>query len=110
MSSDQTISMSKSKREQWRKIINDWKQSECKTQVEFCQQTGISRKSFYRWRNVFVREGSEQSSIPGFTNVTVLPETSIESGIRINLPNDIHIAVATGFDAITLQRVLGALQ
>jgi len=109
MRADQTTK-SKSRREQWRQIFSDWKHSECKTKVEFCQQSGISIKSFYRWRSVFARESLAQKTVPKFAKVSVLPETGVESGIRINLPHDMHIAVATGFDAITLQRVLGVFK
>jgi len=71
MESNQTTKR-KSKREQWRQIFSDWKHSECKTKVEFCQQSGISIKSFYRWRSVFAREGLAQASSLGFAKVLIV--------------------------------------
>ncbi|MDX8382910.1 MAG: hypothetical protein R8M45_02440 [Ghiorsea sp.] len=104
------IGKGRSKRDQWRKIIDDFQDSGCKTQVAYCQQLGVSTKSFARWRKVFACKPLRKGTTTGFVKVSVQPVSGVESGLRINFSNDMHIAVAAGFDVDTLQRVLRAFK
>jgi len=95
-----------SKRDYWRGMISKWECSGCATQAAFCRQSGISIKSFSRWRKVFAREQSQPPSRFGFATLQVKASKPAGSGIRIVLPHDTHIDIAPGFDETTLRRVL----
>jgi len=97
---------SAAKRDYWKHIIREWEGSGCVTQASFCRQSGISIKSFSRWRSVFARESLQSQSKVGFAKVEVKAPHSVESGIRIALSAQAHIDVAPDFDESTLRRVL----
>jgi len=95
------------KRQYWQQMVIDWELGDFKTQDEFCQHAGISRKSLGRWLHVFRQERQTLKPAMGFSTVHVRNEPRQPSGVRIALHHGAYIDVYTDFDTDTLQRVLG---
>jgi len=95
-----------SKRDYWKRIINEWECSGCSTQAAFCRQADVSIKSFSRWRSVFTREALQRQSQVGFAKVKEQAPDSAGSGVRIALSHHAYIDISPDFDEATLRRVL----
>ncbi len=95
-----------SKRDYWKRIINEWEHSGCSTQAGFCRKADVSTKSFSRWRSVFAREQLQHPSQVSFAKVEVQTTRPAGSGIRIALSHHAHIDISPDFDEATLRRVL----
>ncbi len=102
----EALGSSASKRDYWKHITNEWESSGCRTQAAFCQQAGVSIKSFSRWRSVFARGQLQGQSQVGFAKVEVQASDSAGTGIRIALSYHAHIHISPDFDEATLRRVL----
>jgi len=95
------------KRQYWQQMVSDWELGDFKTQHDFCQHAGISRKSLGRWLHVFRQERQTPKPAMAFSPVHVRKEPRHPSGVRIGLHHGAYIDVSTDFDTDTLQRVLG---
>ena len=116
-----------SRDEHWADVVSEWRASGL-SQKEFCQRRGISDralnnwlyKSPYRERVARILTARSQEDLvtepPRFVPVAVLGATmaiysqAAAAAIEIVLPNGPRIAVAPGFDAETLRRVVAALE
>jgi len=124
-------------RERWRGHVEAWLDSGL-AGAAYCRRHGLRAKSLYRWREVFAEEaavgagpgdrgvtgntprgplgaehgGSGDSPARGhalFAEVRVTPEPSA-GGVTVLLPWARRVAVAPGFDADTLARVVRVLE
>ena len=96
----------------WRRRVRRFERSGL-TVARFCLQEGISKASFYRWRNKLAgrpTQGGDQT--PAFQAVrvaTCIPtETGTDAPVSIQLPGGVRVEVPTeNLDAI--RAVLGEL-
>jgi hypothetical protein len=100
----------------WKSILNDFRRSGL-TQAEFCRRRGISLHSFRK--HLYSPRPSHDQPPPAadrpFLPVTILPDptapaTSPPSHLELVLADGRRIAVAPGFDADTLRRLLAVLE
>jgi hypothetical protein len=105
----------------WHALLNDFRKSGL-THAAFCQLRDISlhafRKRLYAPRPVEVPSRPSEttpSPVPAFLPVTLLadpprPETTPLRPLELILPGGRRVAVAPGFDADTLRRLLSVLE
>ena len=95
-------------RQRWFDCIETWKQSGL-TQQRFCEQQQLGLGSFQRWRGIFMRgEKAETPSSVHFVPVQVT--VARESSVAVLIDDHLRIEIAAGFDPVTLQQVVQALQ
>ena len=101
----------------WNTLLNDFRRSGL-TQAEFCRRRDISlhsfRKHLYSPRPSHDRRPDASADRP-FIPVTILPDptasaTAPPPPIELVLTDGRRIAVAPGFDAETLRRLLTVLE
>jgi len=103
-----SLSKRAANRQRWFDRIEGWKQSGL-TQKAFCEQKQLRLGSFRRWCGIFVRgERPEASSAVSFlaVNVTAAPA----SNLALVIDDHLRIEIPVGFDPVTLQQVIQALQ
>lgn len=109
----------------WAALIRDWEDGDL-SQAEFCRVRGINLGTFRSWlyhprhREAVSAEAKSPSNAcpPTFAPVHVIPSaensSSIDerrlSAIEIRLENGRRIAIAPGFDAETLRRLMEVLE
>ena len=105
----------------WNALLNDFRRSGL-TQAEFCRRRQISlhsfRKHLYQPRPSQNASRDDRPAAPAdhhFLPVTVLadptpPSTDSPSHLELILPNGRRIAVAPGFDPLTLRRLIAAVE
>lgn len=106
-------------RRRWFERIGAWKQSGL-SQRAFVQQHGLNEASFYRWRRIVHAEsGGTPTSRDRSCGISAAPCSSFvpleivhrsapaDCGVVLMLEGDIRIGLEPGFDAATLERVLG---
>jgi hypothetical protein len=102
----------------WDDILDDFRNSGL-THVEFCRRRRLPlatfRRRLYRDRSARVAAQVAPPSTPPFLPVAVLPEPSPASAapplpLELILPHGRRIAIAPGFDAETLRRLLDVLE
>jgi hypothetical protein len=105
----------------WKALLNDFRRSGL-TQAEFCRRRHISLHSFRK--HLYQPQPSQTASSDDrpaaaadhhFLPVTILPDPtpSIPASpphLELILPNGRRIAVAPGFDPLTLRRLIAALE
>ena len=107
---------SESKQEYWRKLFAEQVNSRLSV-VQFCKLRGVSKPSFYAWRQKLAESSSlGKLEPPAFAQVAVLPHMLVDgnanssSPITIQMPNDVRIEVPPGADRRLLREVLAALR
>ncbi len=103
-----SLSKRAANRQRWFDRIEDWKQSGL-SQKSFCEQQQLRLGSFRRWRRNFMRgERPELSSAVSFlpVNIRVAPA----SKLALVIDDHLRIEIPDGFDPVTLQQVVQALQ
>jgi len=105
----------------WKALLNDFRRSGL-TQAEFCRRRQISlhsfRKHLYQPRAPQTAAGDDRPAAAAdhpFLPVTILPDppppsTDPSSHLELILPNGRRIAVAAGFDPLTLRRLIAAVE
>ncbi len=89
----------------WRRRVRRFQRSGL-TVARFCRQEGISKASFYRWRNLLAeRPTQDGDQTPAFQAVRVtacIPaETGADGPVSIQLPGGVRVEVpAQNLDAI----------
>lgn len=91
--------------------------------VDYCQQHGLRRESFYRWRRVFAKDAAAETSsgaeagqsalgAPLFAEVIGLAQAvdTPASGVELVLAGERRICLAPGFDEDTLRRAVAVLE
>lgn len=113
------------KREEWGKIIEEWKGSDL-SQGKFCTQAGISYSSFKYWKSR-IGEPEPKKSGGGCFIPVVVEETQRPSPLKpkgrgsstreeeprsleILFEGGERIAIGRGFDAVTLRRVIDVMR
>jgi hypothetical protein len=105
----------------WHALLNDFRKSGL-THAAFCQLRDLSLHSFRK--RLYASRPPEATSLPGeatpatepaFLHVTVLadpprPEMTPHRPLELILPSGRRVAVAPGFDADTLRRLLSVLE
>jgi transposase-like protein len=83
------------------------------SRVEFCRQHGLSLATLARYR----KRQAQGEAAPGSRWVAVevagaspTPESRVSSGLAVALPGGRRIEVRCGFDARTLDQLLGVLE
>jgi hypothetical protein len=96
------------KEHQWRRWIEDWRSSRLSVRA-FCARHGLSQPSFYAWRRELQRRDAEPVA---FVPVRVVGADVPAPGSRIEvvLRSGRMVRIAPGFDAVTLQQVVAALE
>jgi hypothetical protein len=101
----------------WKALLNDFRRSGL-TQAEFCRRRDLSlhsfRKHLYSPRPSHDERPSDMADQP-FLPVTILPDPTApaaapSSHLELILPDRRRIAIAPGFDADTLRRLLAVLE
>ena len=106
---------SESKREYWRKLFAEQANSRLSV-VQFCKQRGVSKPSFYAWRQKLAESPSRgELEPPTFAQVAVpnIPaarSANSSASITIELPDAVRIEVPPGADRRLLREVLAALR
>ena len=96
----------------WRAVIDDFHRSGLK-QAEFCRRRGLSLHTFRKY--LYGSPPAAAATPPAkFLPLTTLaatpePERPVPDPIVLILPGGRRVAVAPGFDAETLRRLLNAL-
>jgi hypothetical protein len=107
----------------WNALLNDFRRSGL-TQAEFCRQRQVSlhsfRKHLYQPRPSTAQPASsDDRSAPSpdlhFLPVTILPDpvlsiTASRSHLELVLSNGRRIAVAPGFDPLTLRQLIAVVE
>ena len=105
----------------WKALLNDFRRSGL-TQAEFCHRRQISlhsfRKHLYQPRASQTAPSDDRPAATAdhhFLPVTILPDptppsTDSSSHLELILPNGRRIAVAPGFDPLTLRRLIAAVE
>ena len=105
----------------WNALLNDFRRSGL-TQAEFCRRRDISlhsfRKRLYSPRPLQADSSNVRTAttaVPHFLPVTILPDPATStpappSHLELVLADGRRIAVAPGFDADTLRRLLAVLE
>ena len=105
----------------WNAILNDFRRSGL-TQAEFCRRRDLSLHSFRKRLYSPPPSRPDSSNLrtdapanPHFLPVTILPEpapstSASSSHLELVLTDGRRIAVAPGFDADTLRRLLAVLE
>lgn len=83
----------------------------------YCKRHGLSLSSFCQWRRRLAKLPAVPASPPGSGDpparllpVTLIEESSTDSGLSVVTGTGQRIAVATGFDPSTLKRLLAVLE
>lgn len=97
------------KKKYWEKQVEAWRRSGL-SQVEFCQEHGLSRWGFLYWRRKLL--GNSSSGDTAFVQVSNALEMKLaqRSTISIGIDSRHRIEVAEGFDAATLKQILDVLE
>ena len=100
-----------SKEQFWRRLVRQWRQSGLSVRA-FCAVQGLSLPSFYAWRRTLAERDAESVS---FVPVRVTTEPTAfgdtpASGLELVLGSGRRLRIGPGFDAATLQRLLGVLE
>ena len=96
------------KEQQWRRRILQWRQSGLSVRA-FCSRHGLAQGSFYLWRRELQhRDEGAVSFVP--VEVVVSEPSTLSNGIDIFLAGKRRVRVKPGFDALTFQRVIAALE
>jgi hypothetical protein len=105
----------------WSAILNDFRRSGL-IRAEFCQRRDISihsfRKHLYAARTsspTLTTARPSPSNSPDFLPVTILPDSTPAivanpQPLELILPNGRRIAVAPGFDSLTLRRLITVVE
>ena len=105
----------------WKALLNDFRRSGL-TQAEFCRRRQVSlhsfRKHLYQPRASQTAASDDRPAAAAdhhFLPVTILPDptppsTDSSSHLELILPNGRRIAVAPGFDPLTLRRLIAAVE
>lgn len=89
----------------WQNLVHEQTESGL-SGAAFCREHHISLPRFYHWRRRF--KAPEHTPSTGFFQL-VPCATHSDSGIRISLGDELHIAIDRGFDPFTLQAVIEAV-
>lgn len=92
----------------WRSKNEEWKKSNL-TQPDFCARENINYTTFCYWRGVFT---SKQKEKPKLLPVHIQKQqaASSNSGIRIQLPNQIQCIVPSNTNKADLVMILDVLR
>lgn len=103
---------SNSKQQFWLDHLNAWRLSGLKND-EYCSKHGLNINLFSYWKSKFYKSNPElkkntHNDIPVFVPISVVPDkaTTLESGINIQLSNDLKITLSKNFDEATLGRLI----
>jgi transposase-like protein len=93
----------------WRRVLRQWRQSGLSVRA-FCAAQDLAEPSFYHWRRTLQQRDALS---PAFVPVQVVapqPDLSGSGAVELLLGNGRLLRVGPGFDAATLQRLLGLLE
>lgn len=100
----------------WRRVLRQWRQSGLSVR-EYCWEAGLSEPSFYSWRRTLAqRDASPVQFVPlAVASEPPSPQANptdpgAAGGLELVLDNGRVLRVRPGFDAPTLQRLLGLLE
>lgn len=111
----------------WRRMLKRWQRSHLSIR-DYCKLHRLSEQSFYAWRQTIAQRDREapptrklsrtgtarrRNETPAFLPVQVVPSSSTATpttAIDIVLGNGRVIRVTSGFDSVTLQRLLATLE
>jgi hypothetical protein len=96
------------KEQEWRRWILQWRRSGQSVRA-FCARQDLTQASFYLWRRELQRrDAAVVSFVPVQIAASEAPGPA--TGIEILLAGKRRVRVEPGFDALTLQRVVAALE
>lgn len=100
----------KQRHENWRKIINEYLQSDM-TQKSFCEKQNLSLPKFVYYYSQFKREKESQFNNPAFVPVKVpnLDKTTGISDIKLLLPNGFQCTFTSHTDMLQIKRLIEVL-
>ena len=83
--------------------------------TEFCRQQGLRREALYRYLQRLGRGSDRGGGTKGLVEVEVVAKSLIgehagSCGLTVVLPAGRRITVSTGFDTVTLQRLVQVLE
>lgn len=105
----------------WKALLNDFRRSGL-TQAEFCRRRQISLHSFRKHlyqpqpaRSASSDDRPAATADHHFLPVTILPDpapaiTDSRPHLELILPNGRRIAIAPGFDTLTLRRLIAVVE
>ena len=95
-------------RQRWSERIQHWKRSNL-TQKAFCERHQIGLASFQRWRGVFAKEGTPESTPATFLPIKLVQSASAPNMV-VCLGEDLRIEIPVGFDPVMLKQVVHTLR
>jgi len=102
--------MAKTKRgrRDWRALV-EGQAASGRSVVAYCREQGVSASQYYRWRRAYGSQRAD-SGEGGFVELTAVGETPVAgSGVAVVTAHGWRLDVEPGFDAATLERVLGCM-
>ena len=96
----------------WRRRVRRFQRSGL-TVARFCRQEGISKASFYRWRNLLAQRptqgGDQTRAFQAVRGTACIPvETGADAPVSIQLPGGVRVEVPT-HNLDLIRAVLGEL-
>ncbi len=92
----------------WTKQVEGWRRSGL-SQVEFCQEHGLSRWGFLYWRRKLLDRSAGDVSFIQVANTATLCSGSAD-GINIVVDDRYRVEISEGFAGATLRRLLDILE
>ena len=97
----------------WRRRLRQWQRSGLSVRA-FCEQHDLSQPSFYAWRRTLAERDAHTVA---FVPVEVVPEPTsglisdpAAAGLELLLSGGRVLRIGPAFDALTLRRLLAALE
>jgi hypothetical protein len=92
----------------WTKQVEAWRRSGL-SQVEFCQEHGLSRWGFLYWRRKLLDRSTGDLSFVQVANTSTLC-SGLADAINIVVEERYRVEISDGFDGATLRRLLDVLE
>jgi hypothetical protein len=94
----------------WRAVLDDFRQAGL-NQAEFCRRRGLSLHTFrkYLYGSQPATAAAPPATFLPLTTLAEIPEPERSDPIVLILPRSRRVAIAPGFDADTLGRLLDVL-
>jgi hypothetical protein len=102
------------KEQEWMRRVKEW-QASGQPVEHFCEQRGIKKRSFYRWRRLLSESGGGLvGDSVSFLPVQIVPGENLLAGastaLEVVLGDGRTLRVARGFDVATLRQLLAVLE
>ena len=94
----------KDKRQAWEAIIKQCENSDQRT-VDFCREKALNIATFYYWKK---KLSDEKPPVSAFTEVK--NPSNDGAGLWFDFGNGARLVIDSGFDQITLKRLMGTLE